>query len=428
MPKKIRDYLLKMKSPRPRPRPQIRLPSKNWNILSGCKHPRTPSFALYNGRNEADHVCNNKKDDAATLADVDRFLLENFKSLYLKDDQETFEEPPVMLETPCNLRGSTRFFVKAGLSGSLVEDALTTSDEAGSVSTVNDISSSNSYDKDYALPDNSIALLTHTTSPYEDFKRSMQQMVNNCERVVDWDFMEDLLFCYLNLNDKKSHKFILSAFVDLITVMRRNSEPDSPKPRSVRTFRTGRELRNRTNNVTDMIPTQRSNGVRYDAKPYLRKQLKISAPAQPCTHIRGTQLSTTPQPILRAKRKSRSSDTSMAKKKMRSSPTWEGIWGSIPRSLVAKRPLKIFIDELIPDISSADPPRPTSNFKKAHSNMLCHILCHKLLPLIVFRTSDAICRSMYHTHIITLPEQGMLILGFRHQQKAQNQQKDCPFV
>ncbi|QCE08948.1 transcription repressor OFP14-like [Vigna unguiculata] len=274
MPKKIRDYLFKIKSPRP----QIRLPSKNW-ILSGCKHPRTPSFALYSVRNEPSrrprhhhhqqqHVVressnnHHRKDDAATLADVDRFLLENFKSLYLKDDDETLntkrvfegddgDHEAVETTSPRDVRGSTRFFVKPGFSGSLVEDALTnttintaTSDEVGSVSTVStlyDVSSSGSYEKegaDHALPDDSIALLTHSTSPYDDFRRSMQEMVNNHEGVVDWDFMEELLFSYLNLNHKKSHKFILGAFVDLITVMRRsNSEPPSDKPRSVRTVR-----------------------------------------------------------------------------------------------------------------------------------------------------------------------------------------------
>ncbi|KAK7335946.1 hypothetical protein VNO80_28097 [Phaseolus coccineus] len=264
MPKKIRDYLFKIKSPRP----QIRLPSKNW-ILSGCKHPRTPSFAVYSGGNERRHHHhvhvrnNNNNNDAATLADVDRFLFENFKSLYLKDDEETLNSKRVFegedenheveeTTSPRDLHGSTRFFVKPGFSGSLVEDAFTnttmnttTSDEVGSVSTVStlyDVSSCSSDEKegaDHALPDDSIALLTHSTMPYEDFRRSMQEMVNNHEGVVDWDFMEELLFCYLNLNHKKSHKFILGAFVDLITAMRRsNSEPASDKPRSVRTVRT----------------------------------------------------------------------------------------------------------------------------------------------------------------------------------------------
>lgn len=263
MPKRLRDYFFKIKSPRPRPRPQIQLPSsKSWNILSGCKNPRTPSFAIYSGRNERErehvhvhvHVPDNDdnniiKDDAATLADIDRFLLENFRSLYLKDDEETEDTKRVLeeegpkqgsilydescLETPRHLGGSTRLLVKRGFSGSLAEDNTLTSGSNSTIST--QVSSSwNSCEKDQALPDNSIALLTHSTNPCHDFRRSMQEMVNHHGSLVDWDFMEDLLFCYLNLNHKNSHKFILSAFVDLITVMRRSSQPT---PHSVRTIR-----------------------------------------------------------------------------------------------------------------------------------------------------------------------------------------------
>lgn len=324
MPKKLQktlqDYLSKLKNPHP----QIQS-SKNW-ILSGCKHPKTPSFAL-DGRNttrENDHHNhhhhaggsnnntntnhnNNNKDDAATLADVDRFLFENFKSLYFKDDDETennnnnnnkrvdsvsdeseeeeapppipkggslssylFESPRVRPPPRLDLCGSTRFFVKPGISGSLMEDALSltnvtnTSDEAGSSNSTTSTTSPNSKDHNHNLPDNCVALLTYSPSPYDDFRRSMQDVVearygkiNNNEdekRVmnIDWDFMEELLFCYLNLNEKKSHKFILSAFVDLVTLMRRNSDTTPPaKPRSVRTVKFGREVRKKkTKQVT----------------------------------------------------------------------------------------------------------------------------------------------------------------------------------
>lgn len=71
-----------------------------------------------------------------------------------------------------------------------------------------------------------IALLTVSPSPYQDFRRSMQEIlearINNNQR-VDWDFLEELLFCYLRLNEKKQYRYILSAFVDLIVVLRQNS-------------------------------------------------------------------------------------------------------------------------------------------------------------------------------------------------------------
>ncbi|XP_057458623.1 transcription repressor OFP14 [Lotus japonicus] len=303
MPKKIQktlqDYLIKIKNPHS----QIQSLSspKKW-ALSGCKHPKTPSFAIYGVQsNNHNH---NQKDDAATLADVDRFLFENFRSLYLTDDDETEQnrakteqnrvkteenrakqnksedeeeaptlasflfESPRFIDPPPDLCGSARFFVKPGNSGSLVEDALsltTTSDEAGSgsLTTVNDSSSSSNSPHDSkgtaSLPDNCVALLTYSRSPYEEFRRSMEEMVEARSRdnregvaVVDWDFMQELLFCYLNLNEKKTHKFILSAFVDLVADMRRSSETAAAapaKPRSVRTVRIGGEGRKKANGV-----------------------------------------------------------------------------------------------------------------------------------------------------------------------------------
>ncbi|KAK7261834.1 hypothetical protein RIF29_28155 [Crotalaria pallida] len=305
MPKKIQktlqDYLTKIKTRHP---PQLQLPfnsissSKSW-ILSGCKHPKTPSFALEGRKsgggsssssndNSRDHDHNHKEDVAATLADVDRFLLENFKSLYVKDDHDDDDndddnneatgnknnkntkrvfledrrrdeegpklgpilfDSPRLVEIPRDLCGSTRFFVKPGFSGSLMEDANTTfdRDESGSTATAITTNDSSSKEGKAKLPDNCIALLTYTPSPYEEFRRSMQEMVEararNNEGDIDWEFMEELLFCYLNLNEKKSHKFILSAFVDLATTMRQNAETAvAAKPRSVRTFTIDRKV------------------------------------------------------------------------------------------------------------------------------------------------------------------------------------------
>lgn len=88
IPKSLRDYLSKIKSPQ---RSQlIQLPSKKW-MLTGCKHPRTPSIDLDNLnkiKNTHHATQNNIKDEEAMLADIDRFLFENFKSLFLEDRQE----------------------------------------------------------------------------------------------------------------------------------------------------------------------------------------------------------------------------------------------------------------------------------------------------------------------------------------------------
>ncbi|CAL9010167.1 unnamed protein product [Prunus brigantina] len=292
MPKKLqkylRDYLSKVK----KPPPQILFPSRKW-IRSGCKHPKTLSFAINRGQKEA----HNDNDDAASLSDIDQFLFENFRSLYLKDDDEVeddesekrgkevrhtevfwdktlhlkesrdehhgtessggvlFESPRFNIDPPAvDLCGSHRFFVSPGrASSSVMEEArlstTTTSEDLGSSSistpTLNDsatTSNSNNNDhhaKDVTLPNDCIAVLTYSPSPYHDFRRSMQDMVESRLRnhaKVDWNFMEELLFCYLNLNEKKSYRFILSAFSDLIVDLRQNSDRGSERSSSSSKF------------------------------------------------------------------------------------------------------------------------------------------------------------------------------------------------
>ncbi|KAK3219741.1 hypothetical protein Dsin_013711 [Dipteronia sinensis] len=253
--------------------------SKNW-ILSNCKHPKTLSFAINNNRNN-DHSNDDNNDNsngAATLVDIDRFLQENFKSLYLEDDEDNKKKreekeregdqdksprgvlfgSPRFDEPPSDLHGSHR-------SSSLIEEArlsLTISSDEDirytSVSTsttnktLNHVSSTSSNDsKDTNLPEDCIAILTYSPKPYDDFRGSMQEMVESRLQdhpKVDWEFLEDLLFYYLNLNDKKSHKFILRAFVDLVIELRQNSNKNPARSRKFRIA--SRERRRKTRHVT----------------------------------------------------------------------------------------------------------------------------------------------------------------------------------
>ncbi|OWM78188.1 transcription repressor OFP14 [Punica granatum] len=272
MPKKklhksLQDYLSKIKN---KPTPNLQNPKKF--ILSGCKHPMTRSFAV--DRTRIDDATN--KDDGAALADIDRFLLENFKSLYLRDEDSTYcnsnvakdkkgkgsnvipvdkescaggilFDSPRFLEPPRDLCGSARFFVGPGSSSSLMEEARSsTTSTAGAATTTTtattitvattsgmsftesmaDNDSMSDCQNEVKLPDDCIAVLAHSSLPNEDFRRSMREMVDARLRShgqVDWEFMEELLFCYLNLNEKKSHKYILNAFVDLIVALRRSN-------------------------------------------------------------------------------------------------------------------------------------------------------------------------------------------------------------
>ncbi|KAL3511805.1 hypothetical protein ACH5RR_024522 [Cinchona calisaya] len=266
--KSLQDYLSKMKKP---PNPQIQSPSSSgtlssstsW-ILGGCKHPKTPSFAFYH-KKESDQTIQDTSygAPAATLSDVDRFLLKNFKSLYKKEEEDEedsivksleakneenlmghlFESPRLMDPPDINLCGSHRFFVApASSSGSIINEARlssTTSKEASSTSTTTTTTTTSVSNGNKVLSsEDFITILKYSWSPYEDFKKSMHEMIDSRlhqNGKIDWEFMEDLLFCYLNLNEKKSHGFILRAFVDVIVFLRENSGSVVPaKPRSVR--------------------------------------------------------------------------------------------------------------------------------------------------------------------------------------------------
>ncbi|XP_057974194.1 transcription repressor OFP15-like [Malania oleifera] len=51
--------------------------------------------------------------------------------------------------------------------------------------------------------------------PYGDFKRSMEEMVE-AHGLMDWECLQELLGCYLRVNAKKNHGYIVGAFVDLL--------------------------------------------------------------------------------------------------------------------------------------------------------------------------------------------------------------------
>lgn len=263
MPRKIHksfhDYLPKF---RINPTPNIQVFSSTHSlsaslsrVLSRCKYPKTPSFMVSGDR---------RSSKGATLSDIDRFLFENFRSLYPKfddhddtkkqeegeekeeeeDEEENpggvvFESPRIM-DPPSNINFSERFFSAPGFSSSLMEDArasLTASSEdfpssyTATTPSVNlDRFSSSSNDKKESLlaPHECIAVLMNSPNPYLEFRMSMQEMIEarlQRNEKADWDFMEDLLFCYLNLNDKATHKHILQAFVDLINDFGGKTDP-----------------------------------------------------------------------------------------------------------------------------------------------------------------------------------------------------------
>ncbi|XP_019430006.1 PREDICTED: transcription repressor OFP14-like [Lupinus angustifolius] len=285
MPKKIQkslqDYLSKIKNHHS----QIHIPSKKW-ILPGCKHSRTTSLVIEDISQDPSLSKKNvdKKDLEATLADIHRFLMENFKSLYIKDDEEIHDtkrvhdddeeedhshhkdskQGPILFdESPSKLSDYNRFFMKGDFFSSLIERDSYIGDKGTSSSTTStttfddSLSSISHLAKDQNVDQTNpeyVVVLACSSNPYDDFHQSMKEMVEARLRnneVVDWDYMEQLFFYYMNLNDKKSYKFILNAFVDLVAVLRPQWETSDTISRahSVRTVRSGKEVRKKNKEV-----------------------------------------------------------------------------------------------------------------------------------------------------------------------------------
>ncbi|KAJ1284131.1 hypothetical protein BS78_03G181100 [Paspalum vaginatum] len=170
-------------------------------LLSTCRFPRTTSLDL-----DGDHAAaaagadDDSKDQAATLSDVDRFLFDNFRSLYIHDNSGNDPSSPA---TSTSLVGETR---------PTQPTAETTS---SSESAAEDIKEARRGEES----GEGAAIVVFSVDPYTDFRRSMRNMIKmhhgHVCQPLDWDFLEELLFYYLQLNDRAVHKHILKAFADL---------------------------------------------------------------------------------------------------------------------------------------------------------------------------------------------------------------------
>ncbi|KAJ4705365.1 Transcription repressor OFP13 [Melia azedarach] len=61
----------------------------------------------------------------------------------------------------------------------------------------------------------SLVLSMESQDPYVDFRKSMEEMVE-AHGLKDWEDLEELLCCYLKMNGKSNHGYIVGAFVDLL--------------------------------------------------------------------------------------------------------------------------------------------------------------------------------------------------------------------
>ncbi|CAI9761418.1 unnamed protein product [Fraxinus pennsylvanica] len=106
------------------------------------------------------------------------------------------------------------FFSSPGRSNSIIDSSSVSS----SLASTSSCSPENLTNPD-TLVAGSIAISTYSPDPFMDFRRSMQEMVEARDLVdvrANWDYLHELLMCYLSLNPESTHKFIVGAFADVV--------------------------------------------------------------------------------------------------------------------------------------------------------------------------------------------------------------------
>ncbi|KAF7147420.1 hypothetical protein RHSIM_Rhsim03G0096600 [Rhododendron simsii] len=177
-----------------------------------CKQPKTLSFRA--GGDDVFKTVNSVFFDLNSDGpDTPLSFFTNSSSQYSANsfsttrsgDQEESEQQGSAEEVIRRAQSERLFFEPAGDSRSILKGeekaaaATTTSDPGNKV----------------LFKESSVVLAMESEDPYEDFKRSMEEMVESYG-MRDWECLEELLGWYLRANGKRNHGFIVGAFVDLL--------------------------------------------------------------------------------------------------------------------------------------------------------------------------------------------------------------------
>lgn len=133
-----------------------------------------------------------------------RSFSSSFSSSYssFSSTSHVMENPPEIESIENVIRGlksSKRLiFEQRGTSNSILEDATKREDHE------------EEEEEGFML------LSLESNDPYSDFKNSMEKMVEAHALHHDWISLEKLLFWFLKVNVKTSHRYIFAAFIDLV--------------------------------------------------------------------------------------------------------------------------------------------------------------------------------------------------------------------
>lgn len=140
-------------------------------------------------------------------------------SSFLSSDPNPELEPQSEPDFATIFASQRFFFTSPGSSNSIIESTP-------SSTAVNQTSNKGHHRRTRSIVKDGVAVPTLSPNPYMDFRQSMQEMVEARDLMdvkANWDNLHELLLCYLALNPKSTHKFIVGAFADLVVSLMANA-------------------------------------------------------------------------------------------------------------------------------------------------------------------------------------------------------------
>ncbi|XP_059664414.1 transcription repressor OFP12-like [Cornus florida] len=134
--------------------------------------------------------------------------INHFNSLFdLTFDSPESDTEPTTPDFATVFASQRLFFSSPGRSNSIIESPPSSPS-----------SSTGNQPESDTLVGGGIAISTYSRNPYKDFRRSMQEMVEARDLTVgaNWDYLHELLLCYLALNATSTHNCIIRAFSDVV--------------------------------------------------------------------------------------------------------------------------------------------------------------------------------------------------------------------
>ncbi|XP_059281472.1 transcription repressor OFP15-like [Lycium ferocissimum] len=176
--------------------------------LPTCGKPKTLSFRLEKNHHNIFNSTFHLDDNETTSYSLDEFYTEYETSFSTTTTTTTINGQDCIETMIKGLRlEKERLFFEPEKTSSILDYQESKS--------INTSTSTNVVDEGNINNISFVPMGLDSKDPFVDFRESMEEMVE-ANGIQDWESLQELLTCYLKVNCKSNHGYIVGAFVDLL--------------------------------------------------------------------------------------------------------------------------------------------------------------------------------------------------------------------